>query len=302
MIYSVVVTYNGRKWLDKCIQSLANSNVSNNIIIVDNGSSDGTPEIIRKNYPDVEVIEPGHNLGFGKANNIGLKKAYEAGADFVFLINQDAWVEKDTIEKLVKAAKCNKEYGILSPVHLTGEGYALDYGFFNCILAGKAKGFLSDLYLKPKEEIAEIYQLDFINGAFWFLPRKTIETVGGFNPFFFQYGEDNDYVNRCRFFELKIGFVPHAKAYHDRVQHDSDKKRDLMLHIPFLIRLFDPGDSFAVNTCIRILVKATFTNLLTIKLAQAQNSATELMYFISNKNKILELTDQIRSPGLTFLD
>jgi N-acetylglucosaminyl-diphospho-decaprenol L-rhamnosyltransferase len=124
LIYSIVVTYNGSKWLDKCFGSLLNSTVSTKIIAIDNKSTDGTPDEIRLKFPSVEVIETGKNLGFGKANNIGLTRALNENADYVFLLNQDAWVEPDTIGKLISTQ--SSEYAILSPVHLNGQGDALD--------------------------------------------------------------------------------------------------------------------------------------------------------------------------------
>ena len=86
--YVIVVTYNGSKWIDKCFGSLVNSTIPLQIFAVDNGSSDGTPDIIRSKFPSVQVIENKENLGFGQANNIGIRQAYDAGADYVFLLNR----------------------------------------------------------------------------------------------------------------------------------------------------------------------------------------------------------------------
>ena len=81
-IYCIVITYNGSKWIDKCFGSLVSSTIPLDIIAVDNGSSDGTLEIIHQKFPEVNTIEAHQNLGFGSANNVGIKKAYDAGADY----------------------------------------------------------------------------------------------------------------------------------------------------------------------------------------------------------------------------
>jgi len=105
-IYSIVITYNGEQWVDKCFKSLVNSNIVNHhMLAIDNGSTDNTLQLIRQNYPTVEIIETGQNLGFGKANNIGMRKAIGANADYVFLLNQDAWVQENTISQLVAFAE-----------------------------------------------------------------------------------------------------------------------------------------------------------------------------------------------------
>jgi N-acetylglucosaminyl-diphospho-decaprenol L-rhamnosyltransferase len=302
MIYSVVVSYNGFKWIDTCLGSLLKSTIPIKVIVIDNGSSDGTPEWIHQNYPQVEIIEAHQNLGFGKANNEGIKNAYKAGAGHVFLLNQDAWVEADTIEKLAEAADRHPEYGIISPAHLNGDGSAFDYGFLNYLCRNRNPDYFSDLYLKSKEKTAEIYELDFVNAAFWLLPRRTIEAVGGFNPFFFQYGEDRDYVNRCHYFDLKAGFVPSARAYHARVQHDSGGKMDRLSRVLTLIDLFDPRNDSTIGSHINSLGKSITRSLLRLQIRQAKRSFDELRYYRSNRQSILAISQKLKTAGLTFLD
>jgi GT2 family glycosyltransferase len=81
-IYFIIVTYNAMKWAEKCFTSLRQSSVPVHCIVVDNGSTDGTQKYITSNFPEVELIQSEKNLGFGKANNIGIEKAYQKGADF----------------------------------------------------------------------------------------------------------------------------------------------------------------------------------------------------------------------------
>ena len=116
-VVSIVVTYYGMFWVEKCLGSLLNSNLTNHtILVIDNGSKDKTIEIIQKKFPNVILIETGKNLGFGKANNIGLKWAHKNNAEYIFLLNQDAWIFEDTIGKLITISKEYPEYGIISPV------------------------------------------------------------------------------------------------------------------------------------------------------------------------------------------
>ena len=97
--------------------------------VVDNGSTDGTQEFIKSNFPEVELIQSPENLGFGKANNLGIELAYKNGADFFYLMNQDAWIYEDTVQKLINFYENyhNKvEIGILSPIHLDGSEKKLE--------------------------------------------------------------------------------------------------------------------------------------------------------------------------------
>jgi GT2 family glycosyltransferase len=209
-IYVIVVTYNGSKWIDKCFGSLINSSIPIKILAIDNASTDRTPQIIREKFTQVEVIETGKNLGFGKANNIGLKRVLDEKIDYAFLLNQDAWVEKDTIEKLIEIHKAHPEFGLLSPVPYDGNGDKLDRQF-------------KKFYSQPHniDEIisandSKLYEVSFINAAGWLLPLSTINQVGYFHEIFFQRGEDIDYTNRCIFHQKKIGFHSGTKYYHDR--------------------------------------------------------------------------------------
>lgn len=80
-VNTIIVTYNGAQWIEKCLDSLHECKVKTHILIVDNASTDNTLSIIREKYPEVELIESAKNLGFGKANNIGLRKALDERAD-----------------------------------------------------------------------------------------------------------------------------------------------------------------------------------------------------------------------------
>ena len=226
-IYAIVVTYNGLKWIDKCFGSLTNSSIPLKILVIDNGSTDDTPNIIREKYPEVEIIEAGKNLGFGAANNIGMRYAIEKGADYVFLLNQDAWIEKNTIEELLKIHKNDEFLGIISPMQLTGSGAKLDANFFHATIWGEEDSWniWGDLYLK---KMKSMYYLKFIMAASWLLPIECVKKVGLFNPLFIHYGEDDNYCQRVIYHGMKIAIVPDAIIYHDREKRkDSDIKTNL---------------------------------------------------------------------------
>jgi GT2 family glycosyltransferase len=209
-IYIIIVTYNGMKWLARCLESTKPYPV----IVVDNNSTDGTVDYMKNNHPEIILFEEKENLGFGQANNVGISYALNEGADFVFLLNQDAYLEPGCLESLVKAQDANLEYGILSPVHLNGEGNRLDKNFSNYLNYQANPDFYSDYVLnKPKKLI---YDIPFVNAAGWLLSKKCLFEVGGFDPIFFHYGEDVNLCQRILYHDFKIGILPGNYLRHDR--------------------------------------------------------------------------------------
>jgi len=208
-VLAIIVTYNGSTYIENCLNRLKKNIDERNIIVIDNDSKDTTVKIIEERYRQIKLIKLDRNYGFGRANNIGLQMAVTENADYVFLLNQDVYVEEHSIRKLVEISVLYPAYGILSPMHLNGRGTALDNHFAGYV----ATALVSDLYVgKP----ACIYPCHFVNAAAWLISKKCIETVGGFDPLFFHYGEDDDYVNRVRYFKMKIGVCPGVRIYHDR--------------------------------------------------------------------------------------
>lgn len=210
-IYPIIVTYNGMKWIDRCLESLRRSTVPLHTIVIDNQSADGTAQHITTHYPEVELICSAENLGFGKGNNIGLQRAVDDGADYVFLLNQDAWINPDAVEILVDAHQKNKEYGVLSPVHLNFDDDELEYYFRTIIGEHDCPGFIANMY---SEKLNDIYPIHFIHAAAWLISRECLIDVGGFNPLFPHYCEDLEYVNRVKFHHHQIGVVPKSIVHH----------------------------------------------------------------------------------------
>lgn len=210
-IHVIISTHNGSPWIEKCISSLLSSSIPLKVQVIDNVSTDNTLEIVKTRFPQVEITPNPVDIGFGKANNILIRKALQDKADYVFLLNQDAWVDRDTIEGLVKIHQNNPQYGILSPVHLNGAGSGIDHLF--SIYCRHAPGFLSDLYLN---KLKDVYDIDFINAALWLVPTGCLYKAGLFDPIFSLYGEDMDLAKRIKMKGYKIGLAPALRGYHDR--------------------------------------------------------------------------------------
>jgi GT2 family glycosyltransferase len=212
----IIVSFNFERWLDRCLGSLRKSTIPVEAIVVDNCSTDNTLKRIEENYPEVILIKNQSNEGFGKANNIGIDFALKNHCDFVFLLNQDAWIDPNVVETLLISFRNFPEYGILSPVHLNGNGSELDYGFsvYNKL---ESK---SDLAASDKD----VVKSSIINAALWMIPSNIIHLIGGFSPVFFHSGEDIDYINRLHYHGYQIGYCPSAFGYHDRGDRELRKE------------------------------------------------------------------------------
>ena len=221
-LFAIIVTYNAMQWVDRCLTSLRESSLPITPIIIDNGSTDETINYIRTHYPEAQLTANAENHGFGHANNQGIEIAYKQGATHFFLLNQDAWVHEDTMALLTDIID-RYQYAIVSPIHLNGKGDKLDFGCHMLIAQSKlSMQFFSDLIL-GKDFVKDCYDIETMSAAAWLISRKTIEEIGGFDPVFFQYGEDENYIRRVRFHHGRIAIVPNAFIHHDRKQHGNMK-------------------------------------------------------------------------------
>lgn len=219
----VIVTYNSLKWIEQCIDSIIKSTIPCTIIVVDNNSSDETVLYLRNNFEkEVLLVESNENLGFGKGNNLGIKKAIEINSDYVFLLNQDTIIEPILIEKLVLAASNNPQFGIISPIHLNYEGNDLEHYFSTYVSINKTPNFLFDHIIK--DQAKDIYETNFVNAAAWLIPRNVFKKVGGFDPVFWHYGEDDNFGQRIKYHGFKIGIVPQVYIKHDSREREMPKK------------------------------------------------------------------------------
>lgn len=221
----IVVTFNATRWVDRCFNSIRESDIPLDAIVIDNKSTDGTAEVIREKFPEVKLIVSEKNLGFGLGNNIGLQYAIDNDYDYVYLLNQDAWIHHDTISKLIEVQNSYTEYGILSPIQLQANGEMLDsnFGKVTCGYASNPR-LISDLFFNRAQKM---YEVSSVMAAHWLISRECLLKVGGFSPSFPHYGEDDNYQDRTRYFGFKIGIVTEAIAIHDRGERPYSKENEI---------------------------------------------------------------------------
>lgn len=256
----VIVTYNGMKWIERCLSALRQSTHPVTTMVIDNHSTDGTPDFISNHYPEVVLAAKQENLGFGQGNNVGLRYALDNGFDYVMLLNQDAYLQPNAIEELLKVADGQN---LFSPLHLSGDGKRMDW-FFKESLRMADNDLLDDLLIEGKA--TSTYEVGEVCAACWFMPIDIIRTVGGFNPLFFHYGEDNNYYTRLVYHERKTIIVPSAQVWHDRGMFGNEQvyqQRKIKNRIYVVFCNPNLNTKQRVRKLIRVMIEESF--LATIK-------------------------------------
>ena len=202
----IVVTHNGMRWLQRCLSS-----VTADLYVWDNASTDGSADYVAENFPQAVLVRSAENLGFSIPNNKGFEYAIREGYDYVYLLNQDAWLEPGALEMLVASAQAHPEYGVLSPLQMTDGYKGLDRQF--------AKWYSGSGAPAPEP-------VPFIMAAHWLVPVRVVEKIGPFEEELFPlYGQDGEWCRRLHFCGLKVGVVPEARAVHDRQYREEPLER-----------------------------------------------------------------------------
>ncbi len=248
-IYAVIVTFNAmhHNWADRCLKSLRQSSMPVTPIVVDNASTDGTRTHIPEHYPEAIWMPQDHNLGFGRANNIGINYAIQNGAEFVLLLNQDATIAPNALSLMTASSDGES---LISPLHLNGDGTKLDFMFRESLRRSENE-MLDDLLVR--QQPSQYYESSEICAACWLMPIGLINKIGGFNPLFFHYSEDNNYYHRLVYHQVKTLLVPQARMLHDRLVHGNmEAFNHKHLYRDLLLEATNINHSFC-KCCIRFM-------------------------------------------------
>lgn len=215
----IIVNWNGKDLLKNCLDSLENqTSFDFRIILVDNGSKDGSVLFLKEKYPKIEIIELSENFGFAKANNIGISRAFEdEKVRHILTLNNDTVVDSKFIETILKEIRINSNFGSIQPKIFDSKGEKID-----CVgmlisfeMSAQNKGYgEKDLgQFEKKEEIfgssacASLYSREALESVK--LPRGNY-----FDESYFAYFEDVDLAWRMRLAGFKSYYCPEAKVFH----------------------------------------------------------------------------------------
>jgi GT2 family glycosyltransferase len=216
LVYCILLNWNGRDLLLETLDSVTKLRYPNfKIVIVDNGSIDGSQDAVRKAYPQLTLIENGANLGFGGGNNVGMEYALKCGAEWIILLNSDIAVDNDMLSELMKVAVTDNTIGVLTPkIYHFADKNVLWY-------AGGAvnywSGIVSHRGLRETDrgQYDRVEDTEYISGCAMLLKRNALERAGMFDPAYFPaYSEDADLSVRIKRLGYRLVYVPQAKLWH----------------------------------------------------------------------------------------
>jgi O-antigen biosynthesis protein len=232
----IIVNYNVRDFLHHALVSLqkAMKGIRGEIIVVDNASDDGSNEMLRRRFPGVQLIASKSNLGFAKANNLGLKRAR---GKYLLLINPDTLVQEDTLRVMLKFFEESPDVGLAGCKILNPDGtfqlacrrsfprpwaaFTKMVGLSALFPGSRLFGSYNLSYLSPDET----YEIDAVSGSFMMLRRACYEQVGGLDEDFFMYGEDLDWCYRIQQAGWKNYYVHSTQIIH--YKGESTKRSNL---------------------------------------------------------------------------
>lgn len=214
-VAAIAVNWNQRDLTLECIGSLMDSNYDNlEVILVDNGSSDGSVESIHGLFGRVRIVANDSNLGFAKGNNQGIKVAIETGSDYVLFLNNDATVSSDCISKLVNVICSKNNIGAVAPyIYYHNDRDLIWYGGGVVRLW---RGRIAHKHLRKRitPNSHSMNQTDYFSGCAALVKASLLRELGGFDTIFGMYSEDVDLSLRIRKNGQKLLVVPDATAYH----------------------------------------------------------------------------------------
>ena len=235
----VVVTYDALPWIEDCLASVRGEQV----VVVDNGSRDGTVALVRGRFPDVRVVET-ENRGLGAGWNLGIR---ETESRYVLLLNADAWLRGEALSRLVAFADERPRAAVVGPRLLNPDGtlqrsvrgfptlwrLATEY-FFLRKLAPRTQA-LNGFYAGGFEH-DEVREAEFVMGACMLVRRDAIDEVGPLDEAFFLFSEETDWCYRFRLAGWEVLFFPGADCVHvGGAAHGGRLYRENLLgHLRFL--------------------------------------------------------------------
>jgi hypothetical protein len=234
----IIPTYNAHEWIQGCIDSIRLHRPAPpndyEIIVVDDLSSDDTVAIVRERYPDVQLFANDKNIGFGKTVNVGLKAA---NGSYILVLNNDTWMHEGALDALMAFLDRHPDVGIVGPKVLSGDGSlqqqcrrriptptaALLY------FTGVARMFPKNPrvagYLMTTADETQTTEVDSVSGACLMVRRSVLDSIRGFDPEYYLYGEDMDFCWRTKLAGWKVMYHPDAVITHFGGQGGTGKKK-----------------------------------------------------------------------------
>ncbi len=206
MILTIIVTYNGEKYIEACIDSLLMQTQETDILLVDNDSSDNTCKIVREKYPQVIIINVGYNSGFAHANNIGIQYAIDNSYEYVMLLNEDTVADKKLVEELMKYA--DRRTAVAPKIYKNGSQTKVWYA------AGKMDFNNGGAINCQNELVDRMTEVSFLTGCCMLVHTEIFREIGLFDENYYLYYEDTDLSMRMYIHNIRMLYIPAVYVWH----------------------------------------------------------------------------------------
>lgn len=213
MINILLLNWKSKKPILECLESFNKIKFNlSQIVIVDNFSDDGSLKIIRNKYHQIKILEMPQNLGFAEGNNQGFEYLLSTDAEYIFVLNPDTEVNKNTIPELIKVMKKDKNIGITGPKILSADGLLWSCGGY--IDKKRFTAGLIGIGENDKGQYETMKDVDYITGTAMMVRREILEKSGLFYPGYFIYYEDVEMNVRVRRAGYRCIYVPGSEIIH----------------------------------------------------------------------------------------
>lgn len=208
----IVLNWNGRSYLEACLNALLNQTINpEQIILVDNGSTDDSVALVLRQFPTVEILENEINLGYAGGNNSALRRSH---SDVAILVNPDIVVNENWLEQILLPFEQDAAIGLAGCKLLFPGGQQLQHAG-GVITHPRAMPGHRGMYTRDEGQVDSLADVDFVTGAAIAVRRETLETSGLLDEGFFMYFEDADWCTRALRNGYRVVYVPQATAVHD---------------------------------------------------------------------------------------
>ena len=214
-VFVITLNWNGREWISECLQSLFALEYPNaEVVFVDNGSTDGSVEYVRRAFPHAHVLTNEHNLGYSAGFNVGLAYAAARGADYFLIVNNDTRMDRRALDELVAVAMQQASAGFV-----TGKVYYSDRPtVFQTVGKESDPVLVNGRHIGAGEEdlgqYDEISERPFGDDVFTLVSGELYRALGGYDPGLFLQAEEFDWQVRARRAGWKIYYAPGARIWH----------------------------------------------------------------------------------------
>ncbi len=227
----VIISYNVMDCIEACLSSIEENLPSSSVetIVIDNSSTDGSPDLIKENFPWVKLTRNRRNLGYSRANNQGIK---ETRGEFILFLNPDTIVLPQALNILRNEMKTDPSVGAVGPLLFSSENhfqvsFGREISFFHELLQ---KSLLNHYFRRKLKKIQKKREVGWLSGACLLTRKSILEKTGLFDEDFFLYFEDIDLCRRIRKNGWKLILLPEAKVYHTGGGSAAKLKKSSLYH------------------------------------------------------------------------